>query len=110
MKTIAYGVLLSGALAAAPALADPMEDLAKAKQCFDCHGMTTQLTAPSFKSMAQKYKGVKNADVKLAQLILRGESGHFGAISSSAEMPPGARVKLTADESKKLADWILAIK
>jgi cytochrome c len=110
MKNLLLGLALIAPLAATPALAGPMEDLAKSKQCFDCHDTTRQLTASSFKAIATKYKGVKNAEATLADIIMKGESGHFGGMTSGATMPPGARVKLTADEAKSLAVWVLNTK
>ncbi len=108
MKLVITSVAASIALVvAAPALADSMMDLAKSKQCLTCHEVDKQMTGPSFKTIAAKYKGVANADVMLADKIRKGGVAHFG----SAPMPSeGARVTLTDAEAKSLAVWVLNTK
>ena len=107
MRTIVLGLLLLAPLIAAPAWAIPMEDLARQRQCFDCHDQTKQLTASSFQSIAKKYHGVKNADVMLADEILSGGPDHFG---TSAMPSGGGKGKLTREEAKGLAHWVLNTK
>jgi cytochrome c len=85
---------------AVPVSADQMEDLAKSKQCFDCHQLDKDAIAPSFMSIAKKYKGVKNAEVMMADRIQKGGVAHFG----NTPMPSqGARVSLSAAEANSLA-------
>jgi cytochrome c len=105
MRKILLGVAV--AMIVSPAFADPMTDLAQKKECFSCHLVDGQLLAPSFKDIARKYGGVKNADVLLAGVIQKGGIEHFGP-----DMMPskGARVKVSDADAKSLAAWILAMK
>ena len=106
MNKVLLGVIcLASILAAAAVSADPMEDLAKAKQCFSCHQVDKDMIAPSFKTIARKYKGVNNADVVLADRIRKGGVAHFGNTPMPSE---SARVTLSEAEAKSLAAWVLA--
>jgi len=86
-------------LAAAPAAAD--EKLAKDKGCTACHAVGKKVVGPDYVEVAKKYKGDKEAPARLADNIVKGSSGKWGPIP----MPPN---KVTPDEAKKLAAWVLA--
>ena len=86
--------------AATPATAD--EALAKAKGCMACHSVKAKLVGPAYADVAKKYKSDKEAPGKLATSIVKGSSGKFGPIP----MPPN---KVTEDEAKKLAAWVLSL-
>lgn len=102
MKTMKAAALAAslGLLAAFPAAAD--EALAKAKGCTACHSVKTKLVGPAYAEVAKKYKADKEAPGKLAASILKGSSGKFGPVP----MPPN---KVTEDEAKKLAEWVLSL-
>lgn len=85
---------------AGPALAD--EKLAQAKNCMACHTVDKKVVGPAYKEVAAKYKGDKGAADKLAEKIVKGGSGVWGAVP----MPPNAQV--SAAEAKTLATWILS--
>jgi cytochrome c len=84
---------------AAPALAD--EKLAVAKGCTACHAVGKKLVGPDYVEVAKKYKGDKEAPAKLAASIVKGSAGKWGQVP----MPPN---KVSEDEAKKLAAWVLA--
>ena len=86
--------------AALPASAD--EALAKAKGCMACHSVKTKLVGPAYADVAKKYKSDKEAPGKLVTSIMKGSTGKFGPIP----MPPN---KVTEDEAKKLAAWVLSL-
>lgn len=86
--------------AALPATAD--EALAKAKGCMACHSVKTKLVGPAYADVAKKYKSDKEAPGKLATSIVKGSTGKWGPIP----MPPN---KVTQDEAKKLAAWVLSL-
>jgi cytochrome c len=88
-------------LAAAPALAS--QDLATKKNCMTCHQLQTKVVGPSYKDVAAKYAGQKDAVDKLAQKIIKGGSGAWGQIP----MPPNA---VTEAEAKQLATWVMTVK
>lgn len=87
---------------AAPAMAD--EALAKSKNCMACHAVDKKLVGPSYKDVAAKYAGQKDAADKLAGKIIKGGSGVWGPV------PMPANAQVNPDEAKKLATWILATK
>ncbi len=80
----------------APAFAD--EALAKAKKCATCHAVDKTKVGASYKTIAKKYAGQKDAAPKLVDIILKGKG----------DMPASAGV--SDAEAKKLAEWILATK
>jgi cytochrome c len=94
--------LAATVLVATPALADPA--LAKAKNCMSCHATDKKLVGPSYKDVAAKYAGQKDAADKLAGKILKGGSGVWGPV------PMPANAQVNADEAKKLAEWVLTQK
>ena len=97
-------LLLAGAglLIAGQASAD--EALAKAKNCMSCHAMDKKVVGPSYKDVAKKYAGNKNAQAKLEAKVKAGGKGAWGDIP----MPPNPQVK--PDDLKKIVAWILATK
>lgn len=86
----------------APAFASA--DLAQKKSCMACHALDKKLVGPSYKDVAAKYAGQKDAAAKLADKIQKGGAGVWGQI------PMPANPTVTADEAKQLAAWVLTIK
>lgn len=101
MKKIA-SVLALAAVLAAPAFANA--DLAQKKSCLACHAAEQKLVGPSYKDVAAKYAGQKDAAAMLAQKIQKGGVGAWGQI------PMPANPQVSAAEAKQLADWVLSIK
>ena len=87
--------------ACAPAFANP--DLAQKKNCMACHAADKKLVGPSYKDVAAKYSGQKDAADKLAQKIMKGGSGVWGAI------PMPANPQVSEAEAKQLALWVLSL-
>ncbi len=94
--------LTAGFSVSTPALADLQ--LATAKNCMACHAAATKLVGPSYKDVATKYSGQKDAVEKLAGKITKGGSGVWGPV------PMPANAQVSPDEAKKLAAWVLAQK
>ncbi len=90
------------AFAAAPAFAQA--DLAQKKNCMACHAIDKKLVGPSYKDVAAKYAGQKDAVDKLAQKVVKGGSGAWGAV------PMPANPQVTEAEAKQLVGWILTQK
>ena len=103
MKTITLSLLAAAALLSAGA-AQADEALAKAKNCLACHQIDKKIVGPSYKDVAKKYAGQKDAEAKLAEKVLKGGSGVWGPVP----MPPNATVK--PEEATKLVKWILSLK
>ncbi|HEY1230454.1 MAG TPA: c-type cytochrome [Ramlibacter sp.] len=89
-------------VAAGPALAD--QALATAKNCMACHATDKKLVGPSYKDVAAKYAGQKDAVDKLAAKIQKGGSGVWGPV------PMPANTQVSEAEAKKLAAWVLGTK
>jgi cytochrome c len=94
--------MAAGLAVSTPALADLQ--LATAKNCMTCHAVDKKLVGPSYKDVAAKYAGQKDAADKLAAKIVKGGSGVWGPV------PMPANPQVSPDEAKKLAAWILATK
>ena len=96
--TLSLAIAFAGV--AAPAMAD--EALAKAKGCTACHDVKKKLVGPAYADVAKKYKGDAKAKDTMVGSILKGSQGKYGPVP----MPPN---KVTEDEAKKLADWVLKL-
>jgi cytochrome c len=98
-------------LVAAPAAADPMLDLAQARQCLNCHAPDKFSLAPSFRSIAAKYRSHPESAEALAAKVMKGVGGQGGFHWGSLKTPKQAgRYDLSAEEARQLVDWILARK
>ena len=94
--------VLFAAAATLPAMAD--QALATSKNCMACHAVDKKLVGPSYKDVAAKYAGQKDAADKLADKIMKGGSGVWGPV------PMPANPQVSAAEAKKLATWVLGTK
>jgi cytochrome c len=99
---IALACAAAGFAVTTPALADLQ--LATAKNCMACHAVDKKLVGPSYKDIAAKYAGQKDASDKLAAKVMKGGSGVWGPV------PMPANPQVSADEAQKLVAWILAQK
>ena len=90
------------ALTSLPALADA--ELAAKKNCMACHAIDKKQVGPSYKDVAAKYAGQKDAVDKLTQKVMKGGAGVWGAI------PMPANPQVSAAEAKQLVQWILTLK
>ena len=101
MKRVLFA-LVAAVSFTAPAFAD--QALATAKNCMACHAIDKKLVGPSYKDVAKKYAGQKDAVDKLAAKVIKGGSGVWGAI------PMPANPQVNEAESKKLTAWVLSLK
>ena len=99
---VTIATLAAGIAASTPAMADLA--LATAKNCMACHAVDKKLVGPSYKDVAAKYAGQKDAAEKLAGKVLKGGSGVWGPV------PMPANTQVSAEEAKKLVAWVLATK
>ena len=100
MKTQIVQVALAFLLASCPALAN--EALVKKNNCLGCHHMTDKKVGPTWKTIAEKNKGVPDADKALADATVKGCKGKYGKIP----MPPQPKAK---KDAAKIAKWILTL-
>ena len=99
---LAIASLAAGFAVSTPALADLQ--LATAKNCMACHAVDKKLVGPSYKDVAAKYAGQKDAADKLAAKVIKGGAGVWGPV------PMPANPQVSADEAKKLVAWVLSQK
>jgi cytochrome c len=95
------------ALAATVVVAIPAhanQQLATAKNCMACHAVDKKLVGPSYKDVAAKYAGQKDAVDKLAAKIIKGGAGVWGPV------PMPANTQVSEAEAKTLAAWVLTLK
>jgi len=92
------------ALAAAAAPAAASEQLAKKHNCLACHTVDKKMVGPSYKDVAAKYRGDKQAAAKLVAKVKSGSQGVWGNVP----MPPNTTVP-DADVNA-LVKWILSQK
>jgi cytochrome c len=95
------------ALAAATVLAGPVladQALATAKNCMACHAVDKKLVGPSYKDVAAKYAGQKDAVDKLSVKIIKGGAGVWGPV------PMPANAQVNDADAKKLAAWVMTHK
>lgn len=101
-KTTALALLAAGLVATGSASAN--EELAKKSACTACHAVDKKLVGPSYKDVAAKYKGQKDAEAKLIEKVKKGGVGVWGQVP----MPANAAVK--DEDIKTLVKWVLATK
>ena len=99
---VALATLATGITVSTSALADLQ--LATAKNCMACHAVDKKLVGPSYKDVAAKYAGQKDAVEKLSVKVMKGGSGVWGPV------PMPANAQVNPEEAKKLVTWILGQK
>ena len=100
MKNLALIAILA-TVNSAPAFA--RAELAQQKSCLACHATDKKLVGPSYKDVAAKYAGQKDAVAMLATKIQKGGVGVWG------QVPMPANPQVSADEAKTLAAWVLTV-
>ncbi|WIT10637.1 cytochrome C [Paucibacter sediminis] len=93
--------LAAALLAAAPAAQADEAALTKAG-CMACHAKDKKLVGPSFKEVANKYKG-QDVTATLMAKVRAGGKGVYGPIP----MPPNPPDKIGDAELKDSVGWIL---
>ena len=93
---------LIAALSAPSAFAS--QELAQKKNCMACHALDKKLVGPSYKDVAAKYAGQKDAVDKLSQKVIKGGSGVWGPV------PMPANAQVSPAEAEQLAKWVMSTK
>jgi cytochrome c len=76
--------------------------LAASMGCTACHDVKKKVVGPAYADVAKKYKADKAGAATMVGSILKGSQGKYGPVP----MPPN---KVTEEEAKKLAAWILTL-
>jgi cytochrome c len=100
-RLAALGLLVSMLAPAGPAVAS--QELLVQKNCLACHQIDKRKYGPTFKEVAARYAGQKNATELLARKIRRGGTGVWG----QDVMP--AQPQVSAAEAKTLAAFVLSL-
>ena len=95
---LAIACAAAGLAVCAPAMADLQ--LATSKNCMACHAVDKKVVGPSYKDVAAKYAGQKDAADKLEAKVLKGGAGVWGPV------PMPANAQVTPAEAKQLVAWI----
>jgi cytochrome c len=106
-KAVVAGTLVLAAHAPA-ALAvndDAAEALAKAGNCFKCHSVEKAKKAPSYKRIAQKYKGKADAEDALIKHLSSRKAVKVEDGGDEEHEPPPAK---DAADMRNLVQWILS--
>lgn len=96
---------LTGVVLAADVDAQAAETLAKQNGCLKCHAVDKAKDAPSYKSVAAKYKGKPDAEAKLMKHITTGPKVKF----EDGHEEEHKIIKTTDEERQRnLVRWILS--
>lgn len=104
-KALALTVLTSASLMAANVshAAAAGEALAQKNGCLACHAVDKKLVGPSYKDVAAKYKGKKDAVAALSAKVKNGGAGVWGPV------PMPANAKVADTEIQTIVKWILTL-
>lgn len=89
-------------MVAAPAFANP--ELARSKICLGCHAVDRKQVGPAFKDIAARYAGQADAVARMADKIVKGGAGAWGPV------PMPANPKVTPEEARQLAVWVMSLR
>lgn len=97
--------------ASGAALADTTLELAQGKACLNCHAVEGTSQAPSFKSIANKYRDLPKEEGRLVSTVMWGSPTFGGYHWGTTKMPaPGSRMPVSQAEATQLVQWILSLK
>lgn len=100
LTMFAAGMVLAG-----NALAEDGEALAEKNNCMSCHTIYSPSMGPSFRNVAIKYKGDKNAQTLLEKKVRSGGAGAWG------KMPMPATANSVSDgDIRSIVKWVLSLK
>ncbi|BDB25854.1 MULTISPECIES: c-type cytochrome [Cupriavidus] len=103
MKQFVIAALMLGAAASAHAVdAAKAQEIANKNACMGCHQVDKKLVGPSYKEVATKYKGDKNALATLSKKVKSGGSGVWGPV------PMPANAAISDADLKTVVEWVLA--
>jgi cytochrome c len=76
--------------------------LARESNCLACHATASRMVGPSFREVADRYRGDAKAEATLSGRVRVGVQGNWGAIP----MPP--HPNLSDEDARSLVRWILS--
>ena len=111
LKVIAATLFVFSAVMLVPSQASAFDEdaakaLAKRNDCFKCHAIDKSKKGPSYKKVAEKYRGKPDAQSKL---ITNFTTGRMVKLSDGTEETHKVIDTKDMSEMKNLADWILSL-
>jgi cytochrome c len=100
-------ITLAFSLNASAADENAAKELARANNCFKCHGVDKEKDGPAYKKVAEKYRGKPDAEARLITHITSGEKAKFP--DGHEEDHKNIKGKASDAEIKNLVDWILSL-
>jgi cytochrome c len=100
--TLAFAVNASAAI-------NPEEarELARANNCFKCHGVDKEKDGPAYKKVAEKYRGKANAEETLIIHLTTGKKAKFP--DGHEEEHKNIKGRASPEAIKNMVDWILSL-
>lgn len=86
---------------------DAAKELARANNCFKCHGVSKAKDGPSYEKVAEKYRGKPDAEEKIIHHLTSSEKAKFP--DGHEEEHKNIKGKASPEAIKNLADWILSL-
>lgn len=103
------GTALLLAVPAAHALdVEAAKALARQNKCLNCHSVDKDKDGPSYKKVAEKYKGKANAEARLIEHITSGEKAKFPDGHEEEHKIVKTSPPKDMEQIKNLVNWILA--
>ena len=103
-KTDAPVVAAAEVKPAEKAAAHPGEALIKKSDCLACHNVSQKIVGPAYKNVAAKYAATEENIELLADKIINGGSGVWGAI------PMSPHPSISKADAKEMVKYILSLK
>ncbi len=107
LSATAAAITLSFSLNASAAVdVDAAKALARENNCFKCHGVDKEKDGPSYKKVAEKYRGKPGAEERLVTHVTSGKKQSFPM--AMRKNTRSSRPK-TWPQIKNLVNWILSL-
>ncbi len=95
---VVVGLFCGNGIAAATESGDV---LMQKSDCLVCHKTDQSLVGPSFRDIANRYKGDSAAAKTLAQKVISGGSGSWG------QVPMAPHASISTADAEEIVKWIL---
>lgn len=104
VQVVTGGIFLLAAGASNAGLDDAAaQSMMQKSGCVACHNVDKKIVGPSYKEVAAKRKGEKDAAAMLEKTVRAGSKGTYGAIP----MPPNPASKIGDADLHAMVEWIL---
>jgi cytochrome c len=108
IQSIMAMLALSVTVTAQAVDAEAAKALAKQNNCLKCHAIDKEKEGPTFKKVAEKYKGKADAQAKLVNHLTSGEKAKFPDGHEEEHKIVKTNPPKDVEQVKNLADWVLS--